>query len=611
MITAIEINDVTPFEDGRTWGRTGRYEWVEADAHFAVDPGLAANQRIVDLELAERAADGRVHFQAQLRLLRPVDTETTPKLLLAVPNRGVVGNVPLSGGVPNRLRPSARVFPGDGMLLEHGWTIGWCGWQWDVLPAPGIVGLSAPLVEVDPGWVRLEWRADIAHDQHPLSDSSALFTFAHYPPADMQAADATLTVRLSPDGDASTVPRARWRFSDEAHVQLDGGFQAFHWYQLLYRTAFAPVAGVGLLAVRDLVSHLRQQGTRSAFAIGTSQAGRFLRQFVWDGFNADEKGNTVFDGLLVYAAGARRGEFNHRFAQPAVTHAAGFTNLPPFDTTSLLARQRAAGAVPKIFSVNTAWEYWRGDAALVHADAFTGADLPDDPDSRSYLIAGADHLGPIQGKEVLPVANPVQQLDPTPVLRALFVALVRWARNGESPPASEVPRWSQGTASERTAVLDLFPDVPTPDPAHLEVARVVDLGPQAAEGIGRWPVRLRQPFATVVSAVDKYRNETAGIRLPAVAVPLAAFTGWNPRRQTPGLPDVMYEFVGSQLPLPPDCSPASVLYGDPESYQSALVDAATALVDRHLLLATDVDWVVRDALALWDVYTPGTSGGSA
>ena len=240
-------------------------------------------------------------------------------------------------------------------------------------------------------------------------------------------------------------------------MELDGGFHAFRWYTLVYRSARCPVTGVGLLAVRDTVSFLRGEGAiRYAFGFGISQSGRFLRQFLYEGRNLDEAGRVVFDGVFAHIASSRRGEFNHRYAQPGITHVIGFSNLPPYDTAGLLAPQRAIGGVPKLLLTNSSWEYWRGDGALVHADPETGQDLPDDPDARAYLLAGTDHIGAMPFKDHMPVANPVHTHDVSPLLRALFVALEEWVCEGGTPPESAVPRWADGTAATRPEVLERF-----------------------------------------------------------------------------------------------------------------------------------------------------------
>jgi hypothetical protein len=372
---------------------------------------------------------------------------------------------------------------------------------------------------------------------------------------------------------------------------LDGGFQPFHWYELVYRSAFAPVVGAGLIAVRDFGSWLRRSN-EGVFSFGVSQAGRFLRQFLHDGLNLDETGAAVFDGVLAHIASARRGEFNCRYGQPSLTHPLNPGYGPPYETTALLRRQRQAGGVPKLMLTNSAWEYWRGDGALVHQDAGTGEDLPDDPDGRAYLLAGTDHLGAVPIKDFLPGANPKHTLDATPVVRALFLDLEAWACDGVAPPPSMVPRRADGTAVAREDVLGCFAGVARPDPAHLPWTPLID--PTSTS----WPLELGAPRVALVSAVDEGGNEVAGIRLPAVAVPVAAFTGWNPRVPVDGLPDVLYEFLGSRLPLQSAGAPMAR-----PAYEAAVQRAAQALVDARVLLAVDVRRVSDEAMRLYDEET--------
>lgn len=584
-VESVHVNTVYPHSDSR-------YEWVEATVDFAVDPELLANERIVDLELAARDADGLVRFDADLKLLRPVDGGNG-KLLFVVPNRGV---------------PTLAPWLKNGFLLDRGYTIASCGWQWDVQRGPAILGMSAPAADVPPGFMRLEWRSDSASEGHPLSftvpeidalpaGAEALFTFTDYPTVDIDDPEAILSVRTSPDAESTVIPRESWRFTDETHLTLDGGFKPFHWYELVYRTSRAPVAGCGLLAIRDIVSHLRTDGIDHVFAYGVSQAGRLMRQFLSEGLNVDETGMTVFDGVFSESASAATGEFNHRYAQPSVAQVNGFGNLAPFAPAELLARQRQLGGVPKTIFTNSATEYWVSGGALLHVDPITGADLPEDPDVRTYLLASTDHFGSSKLKEALPTANTAHRLDVTPVNRALFVALEEWVCDGVEPPHSKVPRTSDGTAVARKEVLSVFSHTAAPDPSALPFARKIDLGPDADRGIGRWPLILGEPYVDLVSAVDDDGNEVAGIRLPAVAAPLAAYTGWNPRRHIDELPDVLYERVGSKLAFPPGRPSVTERYPSREDYVGAVRAAAESLVAERFLLAEELDSVVQKAAA--------------
>lgn len=559
-VESVHVHNVYPHTDSR-------YENVEATVTFAVDPEALANERIVDLKLATRDDDGLVRYTADLRLLRPV-SGGNGKLLFVVPNRGVPTNAPWLKG---------------GFLLNRGWTIASCGWQWDVQRGPAILGLTAPQADVAPGFTRLEWRSDVVREDHALSFSApevesipgadVLFKFTDYPTIDVDDPEAVLTVRTAPNAEPVIVPRETWRFTDETHVALDGGFQPFHFYELVYRTALAPVAGCGLLAIRDIVSHLRADGIAHTFAYGVSQAGRLLRQFLSDGLNVDEAGMQVFDGVFSDFASANRGEFNQRYAQPSTPGGHGAAG--PIGNDDLFALQRQLGGVPKTIFTNSATEYWQGDGALVHVDPDTGADLPEDDDVRTYLLAGTDHFGSSKIKDALPAANPVHHLDVTPVTRALLVALDNWVSDGIEPPASRIPRASDGTAVARKDVLSRFGYANTPAPAWLPSASEIDL----------------------VSAVDADGNEVAGIRLPAVAAPLATYTGWNARQYVADLPEVLYERIGSKLPFPPGRPSVSERYPTSGDYAAAVRAAAEGLVAQRFLLTDEIDSVVKKAVA--------------
>lgn len=565
-VESVQVNSVYPHTDSR-------YENVEATVTFAVDPAHLANARIADLELAARDADGLVRYDADLRLIRPVDGGNG-KLLFVVPNRGVPTNAPWLKG---------------GFLLDRGWTIASCGWQWDVQRGPATLGLTAPQADVEPGFLRLEWRSDSVKDDHVLSftapeiesipGADVLFRFTDYPTVDVDDPHAVLTVRTAPDAEPTVIDRDTWRFTDETHVALDGGFQPFRWYELTYRTALAPVAGTGLLAIRDIVSHLRADGIEHTFAYGVSQAGRLLRQFVSDGLNVDEAGLQVFDGVFSDFASAARGQFNQRYAQPSAPGGSGRGSNDPLSNADLLAVQRALGGVPKTIFTNSATEYWQGDGALVHVDPHTGQDLPEDADVRTYLLAGTDHFGSSKIKDALPAANPVHHLDVTPVTRALLIALENWVVDGVEPPASAVPRTADGTAVARKDVLSHFGYTNTPSPAWLPAAR------------------RGQSHVDLVSAVDQDGNEVAGIRLPAVAAPLAVYTGWNARQYTQDLPDVLYERIGSKLAFAPGRPSVTDRYATGDDYAAAVRAAAEDLVAQRFLLADEVESVIRKTVA--------------
>src|SRR5262249_10261224 len=158
----------------------------------------------------------------------------------------------------------------------------------------------------------------------------------------------------------------------------------------VYVVADPVVAGLGFAAVRDFAAwakHDAPQARRAQRVVGEgiSQNGRFLRDMLWQGFNADEDGRIALDGVLAHVAGAGRANSNSRFAQPSrdaqppsaidfATDLFPFTDLPETDPLTgaragLLDRARADGTVPKIFFSNTSYEYWGRAAGLIGIDA--------------------------------------------------------------------------------------------------------------------------------------------------------------------------------------------------------------------------------------------------
>ena len=317
MLESLEIRIAEPIENYK-------YEWISAVAHYAVDPDAPANARIADLGLAPRDHDGKVRFSGDVVLLRPADG-ANGRAILSVPNRGMV-RLPYSGSGIGPTGVRTPPSPGDGFLLDRGWTIALPGWQWDVPRDTGFVGLDAPVADVEPGWLRSDFRVDAPSQERPVGDmmpslggAMPAFAFTSYPASRLDDPEAALRVRSAHMGPSRLIPRSQWRFTSATSIALDGGFQPFHWYELIYRSSFAPVAGAGLLALRDFGSHLRGDHD-FVFASGVSQTGRVLREFLFEGLNVDEQGDQVFDGVLAEIASARRGEFNRRYAQPGLLH---------------------------------------------------------------------------------------------------------------------------------------------------------------------------------------------------------------------------------------------------------------------------------------------------
>ena len=318
-IESLEITSTTLYEDGKTWGDRGPFEVVRGVATVALDPTADANKRITDIQLAERGADGLVRAEADFCVLRPGDkADANGGLFFSVANRGNV-TIPFGLGPAPDLAslPAGTIPSNESVLLHEGWTIAWCGWQFDLKRGPRQLGISVPQAIHDgkpiEGDFRIELRATADSPSLRLLDGTAIMagrTKPVYPPAGLDQPNATLTEREAPAAERKPVPRDQWRFAhevegkleaDDAHIWIAGGFKAGHIYELVYRTAYCPVAAMGMGAVRDFVGALRRGEHADALGtapiertigMGVSQTGRWLFQYLSDGLNVDEAGET-------------------------------------------------------------------------------------------------------------------------------------------------------------------------------------------------------------------------------------------------------------------------------------------------------------------------------
>jgi hypothetical protein len=655
----LDILKRQPYEAGRPFGEVGPYERLDAIAHYAVDPWHAANQTIVDLDRAERGADGKVHFSGDLTILMPLDPSRGNRtLLMQVPNRGhrIVTRLNMTA---LQTQPSERIDPGDGFLFAHGWTVAWCGWQWDVPRPSERIGLSAPLVPAErctpPSQMQLRIQPDADLPELPLTDQHVGQIGQHQriAPADLAEPQARLLVRDHPYGEPQVIPRERWCFArdqngepvpDDHYVWLTGGFKAGRIYDVLYTPNICPVVGAGLLAIRDCAAHLRSDTSAPTagridhvIGEGQSQCGRFLRTLLYFGLNIDESGRQVFDGILAHVAGGRRGEFNHRYAQPSVQPTPSFGHLFPFAdapqtdpvsgrTAGLLDRLRDAGALPKIIYTDTAAEYWRGDAGLTHLDLHSGADVEPQPGVRRYLFAATQHSPgnlPFANQSLFGShgANWFNIVDYRPLYRATLTNLRRWVAEGIEPPPSVFPRLQDGTAATRSEVRAALASIPCLHLAaetDLMAIHPLDLGEHAEAGIGTFPAHVAgAPYPARVSAVDADGNETGGIRMPDVTVPVATHTGFNPRHPDTGGGTQLLEYLGSSLPFAPTAAerqrrgdPRPSLeerYRDRDDYLARIRQAADDLVAQGVLLEEDVPLCLELAAARYDACRQNTA----
>lgn len=651
-VERLEIIKQHPYRDGESFGGVGPYERIDAVAHYAVDPTDPRNTGVVDVGNVERGDDGMVRFDGDITILRPVDADAGCRTaMVEVPNRGRRTAFGIYNRAPAVLEHTEEIDPGDGLLLREGWTAAWFGWQWDVPRSPARMGMTVPpVLDANGGLQPTEIQCRLQLHQRTeavdLTDHHVGMLGGHQtlPTADLDDRSARLTRRANLWDPATEIPRDSWRFAkagddgmpvaDADHVWLDDGFEPGVIYDLIYNTAPTRWAGAGLLATRDFGAFLRSDADDNPCAgqldhsivTGQSQCGRFLRNFLHLGLNRGADDAAVYDGVLSHIAGGRRGEFNHRGAQPSVQptptfgHRFPFADEPQVDpasghTDGLLSRQREAG-MPKIIYTNTSSEYWRGDASLAHTSAADGTDIEPPADTRHYLWSSTQHSAgtvPLVSESVFGTkpGNHFNIIDYRPLMRSALSNLRSWIVDGTEPPPNAVPRVDDGSAVSRKQVLDqLAGSVPIVSPTFdgLRTIRPIDLGPDDAKGIGRFPAEpTGDAYPCTVSAIDADGNEIAGVRMPDITVPLATHTGWNPRHESIGASEQILEYLGSTVPFGTervgdgDTRPSiGKRYADRADYLAKIRVEAEALVASRRLLADDVDTCVDIAAERWD-----------
>jgi hypothetical protein len=617
-VARVEVTSREDLFDGKRFGDAGSYEKVVARVHFAVDPKNPHNRDIVDLDHAPRDAAGAVEFTADVVVLRPKDrARANGSLLLDVPNRG--GSLNWRGQIANQ----GEI---DAWYLEQGYMLASVGWQFDVRQGVGLLGLTAPVAQGITGRVRADFIVAQPTYVHTVSHLiQETIGGAGYPVADLTAPDAVLTERDGILAQRRTVPRDRWRFADPRTITSDTGFVPGRIYEIIYTAKDPAVVGTGLAAIRDFADWCKRDPSSLApaarvYGFGISQTGRFLRHLVYQGFNASESGAKVFDGLLVYVAGAGRGSFNHRFAQPSrdtqtfsplfyPNDLFPFTDLPETDPVTgkregLLDRARAEGVVPKIFYVNTAYEYWSRGASLIHTTPDGSSDLPLPEDVRLYFIAGVPHVpGPFPPGQ-RPLGDVGQQLDNPSSYgvfrRAFLQAMDAWVRGEEKPPESRYPRLADHTLVKVTDLsLKSLHGVAFPHGAYTPYQ--MDLGPDWRRGIVREPPRVLGAYPTLVPQVRDDGNEMAGVHRPELDAALATYTGWNARAAQTGFAGARPSFIGSYIPWPRD----EVLsrYRSADEYVGAFGVAAVTLVRQRFLLSADLPALLEAAGKQWHYAT--------
>ena len=647
-VTRVEITSRTDVQNGKTFGDVGAYERITGRVYFSLAVANPHNLRILDLDKAVNLKDGEVEFSADFCVVRPKDLKKgNGSMLLEVPNRGRGRIIGLVDGGDWTLASDV----GDAWLLRKGFTIVSLGWQWDADGADAL-RLFAPIAKDHgksiTGMLRGDLMPSKVMTEIPLGHLiMGNIGGVEYPVSAPEDPRNVLTVRDSRDAARTAISRSEWQFAQtvdgklvpsDRHIHLNGGFQPGKIYEYIYVVADPVVAGTGFAAVRDFASYAKHTPDAVApaarvYAEGISQNGRFLRDFLYQGFNADEEGRMALDGVLAHVAGAGRGSFNYRFAQPSrdaqptssvffPTDIFPFTDQPEKDpvtgeTGGLLDRAKADHVVPRIFLSNTSYEYWGRACALIHTSADGEHDATISPDVRIYHFTGLQHFSgpfpPEKGTGDLLGQEPQSPLPIRYFWRAMIENMDAWVRSGVLPPPSSYPKISDGTLVP--LVQYAFPAIPGVNKPHeANSGYRLDFGPNWRDGIlSVQPPQVGKPFPALVPQVDADGNERDGVRVPELSAPLATYASWNLRDPSIGAPDQRVSFEASYLPFPKTAAERQ-RKGDPrraieerypsrEEYLAQFTNALDELVKEHWILPEDRAAVLHRGEQEWDEAT--------
>jgi Alpha/beta hydrolase domain len=566
-VTKIEIISRGPAFGGYSFPKVGTYERIVGKGFGELSQGDPHNKMIVDIGLAPRNAKGRVEYSFDFYILKPTDlSKGNHKIFYEPPNRGnkQFGNFNRSRGGND---PAAANDPGSSFLAPQGYTMVWSGWDFGAGTDNSNLNLTItlPIAKNPDG-------SSITGPAYEYIVSPGSSYELNYPAARLDQAKATLTHRVHLDDVPQIVPASGWEYTDNGNAirLLPAGtsFIPNDIYEFSYTAKDPTVNGIGFAAVRDFNSFLRYATEDSAgnrnplaedvtriYTFTNSQPGRMLNDFRNLGFNEDENGRIVFDGMLQWIAAGDGINMNYRFSQPGRTernrqdqlYVEGvfpFANQRTKDpitgkTAGRYDKCEKTKTCPLAMEVYSANEYWVKAASLFTTDPSGTMDLPDHPMARNFFISSEQHGtgNPAAKGNCQQLQNP---LDSAPVLRALFVALDEWSTKGVAPPPSAVPRLADGTlvAPEQQGGVG-FPKIPGVTYTGLMSTRylfnygadfykngIMTINPPAVT-----PPIFNNPkngpmYRTFVPKTDADGNDIAGVRLPDVSVPLATYTGW-------------------------------------------------------------------------------------
>ena len=656
MLTRFVIQKKELFANGHEFPVTGAYEKLVGNIYGEVDPSHRLNRVIANLTKAPRNKHKQVEYSSNFCILKPFDlARGNGKIFFDAPNRGSKRILGFLNDAPQANDPTTLDHAGNGFLMRQGYTIVWCGWQGDLMPLKNWLVANVPVATNRGKPILSLVRTEIVVDEKGIKSQplSADPRVKSYEAASADKSRASLTVREKSYGRRVPVPVSEWEFAvcakDErtgnarvkpsrTDLYLRSGYKPGHIYEFIYPAKHPLVLGLGFAVVRDLVSFLRFEskdssgrpnplvsekktgGISRAYAWGRSQSGRFLRDFVYHGFNEDEAGRKVFDAIAPHVAGGGRLYLNYQFARPVTSSQQHTNQLDPelfphaYNVIQDAQTGRRDGILkrpktdPLVFHTQTSTEYWQKRGCLAHTDG-KGNDLAIPNNVRIYVIASAQHNSPFGSEPVQDdsqfLANPLPAGD---ILRALMVAMDQWATKNIVPPPSRYPTIAAANLVRPNQKSTGFPKIPRVPFTGLHNRQLfLDYGRDILRGkmdthppkpIGHGAYRI------LVPKVDADGNDLAGIRLPAIQAPIGTYTGWNLRPR--GLAEgELSGLLGSFIPFTKTKDQRKKTgdprwsieerYKDQADYVRQVSRAARILIDQRVLLPEDAERIIAEA----------------
>ena len=675
-VVQLVVEQRTSFVGGADWGKAGPYEMLRGTAYMEADPHNPHDAVIVDLENAPRNAKGLVEFSTQFMILKPVEMQrSNRKIFYAVNNRG--NNLE---GLLTATTASQVSGTDAGYAMTQGYVVVDAGWEGDVVPTPTKLVANLPRARNANGTpitgpMRYEY-SDRAQGSF-TTNLEGTAGFLSYEAADTNTAHATFTVADSEYGPKTLIPSNRWAFGRcptgqaslvPTNVDLCyfDGFDNKKIYELIYQAQNPIVMGLGFATTRDIASFLRNAthddagnpnpvgaGIRRAYAAGGSQTGGYLRDYIYLGFNEDETGDKVFDGIIPWIAGTDRVFINVRFADPNTyseqdrQHNYLQSSYPPFTyaiTTDPLSGIRDGimhrpRTDPLVMQVDSQSEFWQLHGSLNVVDG-VGHPVAIPDNVRLYFVGNTAHAF-ISGSFLFPTpgtaplcsnATPGSGLN-WETLRATLRNMDRWAvgngqddsqdngqgnsqgndqgnSQGTEPPKSNYPSLLNGTLVTLAEAAAAFPKIPSVSfPTVYDTYELLGFGPlfDSHGGILTLQPPVNGPsYAVRLPKTDGNGIDLAGVHQIESRVPLGTSTGWNIRSPAHRGPNLCV-LTGSYFPFATtkaerlqsgDPRPSlQELYGSHQGFVNAVAKAAADLVKERFLLQVDADADISAAQA--------------